>query len=344
MKTPIELISEDDIRHRKGRCRTRNEKETTEYKEQMRILEENEMIHEIHYGKRCKYQREEIIKGPNQYRKKLLQRKVDEDIIDKNILNTKGSKILLNDWAEEKGFRNYEEYLNIIALGRGFTCYAEYEKVWMYYPEMPSPIKENRRDPRFLGIYIGENGFKEIYERSQRMEYCNPGYDIICPKGYKIDVKSTTLNSYNTFSFVINKNMIADYFAMIAFNNIIDLEPLHLWIINGDEDIYGCPIRKLDRLTILNEQKYLDLYQKYERIDKLNELKNICKIFDAKNRMDTKEYNIPTKHMMLDIIAQVRLAAYGEILPTDILHVLEKKKKETIADRVSIIPEEDTKR
>lgn len=342
MKPPIELIPEDDVVNRNERHRAKNEKDTDEYKEKMRLIEESEIVHEIHYGKRYKYQREEITKGPNSYRKELLKYKVNKGIIDKNILNIKGSKALLNDWAKERGFRNYEEYLNIVALGRGFTCYGEYEKVWTYYPEMPSPIKENRKDPRFLGIYIAENGIAKIYEGSQRMKYYNPGYDIVCPKGYKIDIKATALNAYNTFSFIINNNMIADYFVMVAFNNIIDLEPLHLWIINGDEDINGCPIRKLGRLTIPNEPKYLEIYQKYERIDKLNELKNICKIFGAKNRIETKEYNTPNKHMMLDIIAQVRLESYGEILPTDILHILEKKKKQTIADRVPIIPKEDT--
>jgi len=129
--------------------------------------------------------------------------------------------------------------LNIVAIERGFICYGEYEKVWSYYPGMPSPIKENRTDPRFIGIYIAENGIVKIYEGSKRMPYYNPGYDIICPKGYKIDVKATVLNRYNTLSFAINKNKIADYFALVVFNNIIELIPTHIWIIRSDENIDG---------------------------------------------------------------------------------------------------------
>lgn len=89
---------------------------------------------------------------------------------------------------------------------------------------MPNPTKEDRNDTRFIGIYIAENGMNKLYENSKRMILNNIGYDIICPKGYKIDVKATVLNRYNNFDFGINKNMIADYFALIGFNNIIKLE------------------------------------------------------------------------------------------------------------------------
>lgn len=332
----------DDMKKRKiKREQIRCEQETYECREIMHKIEEGEIVHEIHHGKRHKYQREEIVKRPDKYRMKLLKDKADLGIIDKNLLNIKSGKKLLNDWARERGFNSYEEYLNIIALGRGFTCYREYEQVWMYYPEMPSPIKENRTDPRFIGIYIAENGIAKIYEGSQRMPYCNPGYDIICPKGYKIDVKSTVLNRYNTLNFRINQNMITDYFALIAFNNIIELKPMYMWLIQGDEDVYGCPIRTLDTLTILNEPTHLYRYKKYEKTDKLEKLRDICKGFDAQNKVEINDYNVPTKSMILDIILQLRMASYDEILPTDILHVLEKKKKETISDRVKIFSSED---
>lgn len=332
----------DDMKKRIiERKHMRREQETDEYKEIMHKIEESEIIHEIHHGKRYKYQRQKIEKMPNKYRMKLLKDKADIGIIDKNLLSIKSSKKLLNEWAIEKGFNSYEEYLNIIALGRGFTHYGEYEKVWMCYPEMPSPIKENRIEPRFLGIYIAENGIAKIYEGSQRMPYFNPGYDIICPKGYKIDVKATVLNRYNTLNFHINQNMIADYFALVTFNNIIELKPIYMWLIQGDEYVHGCPIRKLDMLTILNEPTHLDNYKKYEKTDKLEKLRDICKDFNAQNKVEINDYNVPTKSMILDIILQLRMASYDEILPTDILHVLEKKKKETISDRVKIVPRED---
>lgn len=300
-----------------------------------------ENIHEINYGKRGKYQSGRRTKEISEYKKDVLRVKVNRGIIKKDILELKSTTQLLDNWSREKGFNNYDEYLNIIALGRGFTCYSEYEKIWMYYPGMPSPIKENRKDTRFLGVYIAENAVARLFKGSQKMPHYNVGYDIICPKGHRIDVKATILNRYNLFSFHINRNMVADYFVLIGFNNIIELKPLYLWIIKGDENISGCPMRNLELLSILNEPDYLRVYQKHERIDKLEELKNICKIFDAKNKVEINDYNVPSKHLILDIVLQLRLAGKNEILPTDILHIIDEKKKERIENRVPIISKDE---
>ncbi len=305
--------------------------------------DKNEHIHEINYGKRGNYQHPEKLNDISEYRKNILKQKVNRGIIAKDILELKNTAQLLDNWAREKGFNNYDEYLNIIALGRGFTCYGEYEKVWMYYPGMTSPIKENRKDTRFLGIYIAENAISKLFKGSQKMPFNNIGYDIICPKGHRIDVKSTILNRYNIFNFHINRNKIADYFILVAFNNIMELKPLHLWIIKGDENISGCPMRELKTLSMLNEHDHLEDYQKYEKIDKLEELKGICKIFDMKNKVEIEDYNVPSKILILDIILQLRSEGKTEILPTDILHIIEKKKKETLTDRIPIVPEEDCK-
>lgn len=320
----------------------KQEKETDEYKENILPIIENEKIHEVHYGRRRRYQGDCVeIKELDLSRKSTLQNKVDLGIIDSAVFNTKSNKELLDDWARKRFFFDYEEYLNIIALGRGFTCYREYGKIWSYYPGMPSPIKENRMDTRFLGVYIAENGINKIYEGSERMEMNNKGYDIICPKGYKIDVKAAILNRYNIFNFAINKNKIADYFVLVGFNNIIELKPLRIWVVECNDNIYGHPIKELSRLIILNEPLHIYRYQKYEKLDKLNMLKNICKEFDAKNRIEIKDYSVTTRHVILDIITQIRSEIRGNILPTDILSILEKKKKETINDRLKIISDDD---
>lgn len=312
-------------------------------KKELKTLKENERIHELNYGNRYKYQKESQIKGPNQYRQKLLKCKAEQGIVDNDVLNIKNSSQLLDDWSRNKGFKNYDEYLNIIALGRGFTCYAEYEKVWMYYPEMPSPIKENRKDTRFLGVYIAENAVAKIFKESKKMPYANIGFDVVCPKGYKIDVKSTVLNKYNTFNFHINQNNIADYFILIGFNNIIELEPIYMWIIKSTEDISGCPIKNLEGLAILNEPDYLDIYKKYENPDKLKELKCVCNIFDAKNKIQINDYSVPSKSLILDIILQIRRAGMTKILPTDILHILEEKRKNKPGNKLSLVPADECK-
>lgn len=319
-------------------------KQEKEIKKRKVEIAEEEKIHEIHHGKIRNYQRyDNISKEINPTMKSLLQRKVALGIIAKTVLNIKSSKELLDDWARKRHFYDYEEYLNIVALGRGFTCYEEYVKTRSYYPGMPNPIKENRMDNKFIGVYIGENGITKIYEGSKRMPYNHPGYDIICQKGYKIDVKSTVLSRYNTFSFGIQKNRTADYFALVGFNNIIELTPLHLWIIKSDENIHGRQLKELGALKIIDEPQYIQEYQKYENLYRLEMLKSVCKDFDGKNKIDVKDYNVTTRGTILDIIFQIRTRTIGNISPIDILLMLEKKKKETIGDRLEIIPNEDVK-
>jgi len=204
-------------------------------------------------------------------------------------------------------------------------------------------MKENRMNNKFIGIYIAENGIAKIYEESKRMPCNHPGYDIICPKGYKIDVKATVLSRYNTFCFGIQKNEVADYFILVGFNNIIELKPLHLWIIKSDENIHGRPLKEFLSLKIIDEPQYIQEYQKYEKLNRLEMLKSVCEEFDAKNKIEIKDYNVTTRRMILDTIVQIRSRIKGDTSPIEILVMLEKKKKETISDRLEIIPDEDVK-
>lgn len=167
-------VTYEDIKTERHKIR---KDEVDAYNERVHKLEEKEMVHEIRYGKRHNYLTEKTTNGPNKYRKKLLKQKVTLGKIDKSILTMKSSIELLDDWAKKRHCHSYGDYLNSIAIGRVFICYGEYEKVWSYYPGMPSPIKENRANTRFIGVYIAENGIAEIHEGSERMSYFNPGYE-----------------------------------------------------------------------------------------------------------------------------------------------------------------------
>ena len=67
----------------------------------------------------------------------------------------------------------------------------------------------------------------------------NSGYDFICANNKKIDVKSAciTRTSYNIphWIFSIQKNKIADYFLLLAFDNREKLEPILQWLIPSEE-------------------------------------------------------------------------------------------------------------
>ena len=100
-------------------------------------------------------------------------------------------------------------------------------------------MSENKKCSAYLGVAIAERLISHLFNDVQRMPFGHAGYDFICAKDKKIDVKSAciTLNHKKNphWEFNINKNIIADYFLLLAFNNRDDLEPLHQWLMSGDK-------------------------------------------------------------------------------------------------------------
>ena len=102
------------------------------------------------------------------------------------------------------------------------------------------PFDENKGCASFLGIHISERVLSYAFKDVVRMPYGNPGYDIICNKGKKIDVKSSCTRRdmrWNSISWAFNigRNTTADYFLCLAFDNREDLNPLHAWLIPGSK-------------------------------------------------------------------------------------------------------------
>lgn len=98
---------------------------------------------------------------------------------------------------------------------------------------------ENKSCSQYLGIVIGERLCRHLFKDVQVMPRGNTGYDIICNKGKKIDVKTACItladSKYPHWQFYINNNTIPDYFILVAFDNRTDLNPLHIWMIPGKE-------------------------------------------------------------------------------------------------------------
>lgn len=97
------------------------------------------------------------------------------------------------------------------------------------------PLSEATDSGIYLGVYIAERVLSRYFESVQRMPMGNPGYDFICPKGNKIDVKCSCLNKPNRgaplWRFHVGRNKIADYFLCLAFDDRKSLEPQHLWLV-----------------------------------------------------------------------------------------------------------------
>ena len=98
------------------------------------------------------------------------------------------------------------------------------------------PMKEAKDCASYLGVHVAERVLSSVFENVRRMPNNYPGYDFICGKGYKIDVKSSCLyhkGDWNWWAFTIKYNKDADYFLCIAFDNRMDLNPQHIWLIPG---------------------------------------------------------------------------------------------------------------
>lgn len=101
------------------------------------------------------------------------------------------------------------------------------------------PMNENRECPAYLGVHVAEKVLRNVFNNVKQMPFENPGFDFICNKGKKIDVKSACMISSNRckspfWVFNINKNIIANYFLFLAFDNRKQLNPLYLWLMPGE--------------------------------------------------------------------------------------------------------------
>lgn len=98
----------------------------------------------------------------------------------------------------------------------------------------PNRRSENKSCSQYLGICVAEKLLSNVFEKVIRMPLNNRGYDFICNKGFKVEVKSACRTKWqNNWIFNIKKNTTPDYFCCIAFDNRESLEPEHFWIIPG---------------------------------------------------------------------------------------------------------------
>ena len=84
-----------------------------------------------------------------------------------------------------------------------------------------------------FGTYFAETALSKVFKDVKRAPYGNPAYDFICNHNKKIDVKAACVGVGKQWEFSINKNKIADYFLLAAFDNRADLNLVHLWLIPG---------------------------------------------------------------------------------------------------------------
>lgn len=99
-----------------------------------------------------------------------------------------------------------------------------------------NPLGTNKNTPNYIGVFIAENKFQEIFKDAIKMQYNNRYYDFVLPDNTTVDVKSSTIHTrkkdgYKHFTFRLFKNKITDLFACFAYDNVNDTNLLYIWII-----------------------------------------------------------------------------------------------------------------
>ena len=107
------------------------------------------------------------------------------------------------------------------------------------YQTGAKPMSENKDCTSYLGCHIAETVLASVFNDVTKMPYGHKGFDFICSRGKKIDVKSSCIlnndkRSTDNWIFNIKRNEIPDYFLCLAFTNRDDLKPLHMWLIPCD--------------------------------------------------------------------------------------------------------------
>ena len=145
-------------------------------------------------------------------------------------------------------------------------------------------MKINTKCSRFLGEHVAERILSHVFKDVKRMPNGNRGFDFICNKGFKIDVKASCLNKNNIYTFNIKHNKIADYFLLIAFDNRENLNPEHVWLIKSNEVTKN--YRKLNDFENLYINTFDDIsdFSRYELTDKLKETIECCSTLKSNNK------------------------------------------------------------
>jgi hypothetical protein len=138
------------------------------------------------------------------------------------------------------------------------------------YKKGAKPACENKSCSLWLGVVVAERLLANVFQHVERMPNGNRGYDMICGRGKKVDVKISVLRidkrRSNAFSwdFDIHRNKIAEYFACVAIDNRKSCTPLHFWLIPGSV------VNHLTRIAISNSERGINKWKQYEQpLDKV---------------------------------------------------------------------------
>lgn len=191
--------------------------------------------------------------------------------------------------AQKEGFKSHPDK---IAIKNGLSGNTEYVRNKRHEKGINKPMDENLNCSMWLGYVVGECVLSQAFKLAEQAKYNNPGYDWVCNRKFKIDVKAVCIEKGgNRWNFEIKSNKEADYFLLAGFDNRQDLNPLQTWLINGDARVTNnsgaFTLHDRKKLSITNTPKSMKPYERYKiSQDRMDLLK--AKIEEFKQKQQTK--------------------------------------------------------
>ncbi len=164
----------------------------------------------------------------------------------------------------------------------GYYNSAHFLKEWRHENGIQAPLEENKDCSHHLGTHIAERQYGRMILPEmfgsiiEEMPYGNPKYDFLVENGIKIDIKSCCLRNndeYMVWEPHVRFNDVTDYFVILAFDNRVDLNLLHVWSVGKNEIIRGKKFYMRDSIKITNKYGKLLEFRRYDWISKLECLK-----------------------------------------------------------------------
>jgi hypothetical protein len=134
------------------------------------------------------------------------------------------------------------------------------------------PLSEAIDSTSYLGVYIAERALSGFFDHITRMPTGNRGFDFLCGRGFRIDVKSSCRRvregRSDSWLFHTGKNKLTDYFLCLAFNDRRQLTPEHVWMIPAGK------VNDQQNFTISETSDCLERYAAFKK--PLDRVTNCC--------------------------------------------------------------------
>lgn len=252
-----------DIGDRISVCITENPTKGSQWYDQYRMDEDEEMVFKHSYNATDVNNYISI-----KYNEFITKKFVDRENNRQPIKHDAERKEYLDKWAKDKGYADLKEYRRILSWNNGSRSPMECNQDCSYYVGIH--IAERKIARKILPILFG--GIEK------EMPPNHPGYDFIVKGGYKVNVKSRRFLR-REWCFMISHNRDTDFFLLIGLNDEIDedkIKVIRMWLFRKDDNVdkriggwyYKKPFWDREGFTMTENPIRIEKFKSYEITDK----------------------------------------------------------------------------